>query len=404
MTTRTLIGLAAALVVLTVLAIYGQRSGESPGAAGEVDQVLLPELATSLATIDRVAVVGAGNEPVATLLRREERWVVAEKDDYPADIGKIREVLRALSEARVVERKTSNPDYYDRLGVSPVEEADSAGVAVAAYAGDEQVAAVVVGDAAGSGYHYVRPQQGDTSFMVDRELDVPRSVAEWVDPTIVDIRGARVREVVIEHPDGETLRVYKEDADEANFSVEGVPEGRELQYPGVANVIGNALRELRLEDVAAAGDGADDDAAVRTTYRTFDGLVVSVSAIGGEDGAWIELEARAEEQADGASDDAASDDAASDDAASDDVGSEDAEDEGATEAESGATTADGNAEPDGGAEPQSDGGADVSAEAEAAAINARVSGWRYRIPSYQSDQMSRRIEDLLQAEDTGGNE
>jgi hypothetical protein len=35
--------------------------------------------------------------------------------------------------------------------------------------------------------------------------------------------------------------------------------------------------------------------------------------------------------------------------------------------------------------------------AAAAAINARVGGWRYRIPEYQHGQLTRRWADLLKA-------
>jgi hypothetical protein len=43
--------------------------------------------------------------------------------------------------------------------------------------------------------------------------------------------------------------------------------------------------------------------------------------------------------------------------------------------------------------------AEVDPPAEAASINARVEGWRYRIPTYQFDQMTRRMSDLLKAEE-----
>ena len=38
--------------------------------------------------------------------------------------------------------------------------------------------------------------------------------------------------------------------------------------------------------------------------------------------------------------------------------------------------------------------------AEAQAINERLGGWRYSIPDYQYGQITRRIEDLLSAEES----
>ena len=53
-------------------------------------------------------------------------------------------------------------------------------------------------------------------------------------------------------PTARSSRISKTGPELANFEVADVPTGRELSYPGVANVIGNALRELNLEDVEPA--------------------------------------------------------------------------------------------------------------------------------------------------------
>ena len=102
------------------------------------------------------------------------------------------------------------------------------------------------------------------------------AAAQWLESVIIDIRPERVREVTITHADGEVVRISKASPELANFDVAGVPEGRELSYPGVANVVGNALRELNLEDVEPNGEGAGEPAAV-VEYRTFDGLLVRVT-------------------------------------------------------------------------------------------------------------------------------
>ena len=161
--------------------------------------------------------------------------------------------------------------------------------------------------------------------MIDRNPDVPRAVAQWVDAVIIDVRGERVREVTITHADGEVLRLSKASAELANFEVADVPEGRELSYPGVANVIGNALRELNLEDVAPAAEAPADGATIVPTvveYRTFDGLVIRITGTESGDESWISLVASA------------------------DAGAADA-------------------------------------TAEAARINAKVGGWRYKIAGFQ---------------------
>jgi hypothetical protein len=145
--------------------------------------------------------------------------------------------------------------------------------------------------------------------------------------------------------------ISKDAPSENNFTVEPIPEGRELQYASIANVTGNVLQGLTLEEVRRQDtDEADAEALAVSEFRTFDGLVITATATAVGDGEpWVGFSAGVD-----------------------------------TDAE---PTADAEAADDG------SGGGDPAAEAEA--INARLSGWRFRIPPYKYDQLTRRIEDLL---------
>jgi hypothetical protein len=390
MSSRALVGLAAALVILVGLAVFAHR----PDAAKELDAgaLFLPELQAKLNDVDRVELVGAGKAPLATLVRREDGWVVTEKDGYPADISKVRSVLLDLAEAHIVEQKTSNPEYYSRLGVEPVDDAEAKSLLLTLKKGGTSIAAVTIGNEAGNGFRYVRRDGGPESFLVDKRIDAPREAAKWVVPDIVDVTGSRVRQVTIERPNGETVTLSKTTPEQPNFTVENIPKGRELQYPGVADVTGGALRGLRLEDVAAAEDGASP--AVTTTYRTFDGLVVTVKGFEKGSDRWIELEASVDE-------------AQAEQAKQADQGEQPDQGEQAEQAEQKnenseaaaakpAEATAGAAKPAATKMPSNTTAPDPVAEADK--INARVHGWRYQLASYQYDQMTRRMDDLLKAE------
>jgi hypothetical protein len=369
MNLRTIAILAAALVVLLALVMAGQRSGTAPTGAGAA---LVPDLTAALGEIERVTIVKANNETVATLEKGPESWVVSDKHGYAADAAKLRQALTALGEAKILEQKTANPELYGRLGVEDVAAADAAGISIAMTAPGRELPAVILGNAEGARYRYARRAGEAQSFLIDRNPDVPRAAAQWVDSRVVDVRGERVREVTITHADGEVVRVSKASAELANFEVAGVPEGRELSYPGVANVIGSALRELNLEDVAPAAEEPAEPQTIGPTiveFRTFDGLVVRVSGIERDDESWITLEASVD---------------ASQAAAS-----------AAAPPGEGAAPAEGAAAPAEGAAAPAESAADPAAEA--ARINAKVGGWRYKIAGFQYDQMTRRMADLLKA-------
>jgi uncharacterized protein DUF4340 len=353
MSQRTVAILAGALVVLLALVIFGQRTSAPVGTGS----ALVPDLAAALGDLERVTVVKANGETVATLEKRPDNWVVADKHDYVANAAKLRQALTALSEAKILEQKTANPALYGRLGVEDVTGASAAGVSIALAAQGHDLPTIILGNAEGSKYRYARRAGEAQSYLIDRNPDVPRAAAQWVDSVIVDVRGERVREVTITHADGEVVHLSKASSELANFEVAGVPKGRELSYPGVANVVGNALRELNLEDVEPASAPAEQPTVVE--YRTFDGLVVRVTGSKRGDEDWIALEASVD----------------------------------AATAAPPAAPAEG-AAVEGAATPATP-AADPSAEAQR--INAKVGGWRYKIAGFQYDQMTRRMADLLKA-------
>ncbi|MDX1563707.1 MAG: DUF4340 domain-containing protein, partial [Gammaproteobacteria bacterium] len=322
-----------------------------------------------LEDIERITISGAGAERLVTLERQADGWVVVEQDGYPADFAKVRQLLVGLAEAEIVEEKTANPDFYARLGVEPVATPDAGGLEIGLQTSSGTGFDIVLGAPYGSDERYARIADALQSVLIDRNPDVPREPSQWVVTEIVDIPSSRIRRVEVRHDDGERLVIHKSEPAEANFAVDGVPDGRELQYEGVANVTGNLLSGLSLEQVAAAegasaGDvpAADDEAAAAdgtaalvADFHTFDGLVVTITA-DDSDPPWLTFRARTDASAelDGESD-------------------EDAE---AAEA------------------------ADVdlmAAATEADALNARLAGWRFRIPAYQTNQLARRIDDLLAA-------
>jgi hypothetical protein len=375
MTQRSFIALLMTLVVLGLVVYFAQQDRGPVPTAGIA---IVPDLQAALDEVDRLTIAKAGNEPVATLERRADTWVVANKDGYRADVAKIRQSLRALAEAKTVETKTANPELYDRLGVEDVTDANAGGVAVTISAAGTEFGTLILGNAVGTQQRYARRMSEPQSYLVDRNPDFPKVVAQWLDSQIVDVRGERIQQVTITHPDGEKLELTKPSAPPSdltagtvvNFAVAGVPAGQELLYPGVANVIGNSLRELNLEDVERA-EGAVPERPAEVEFKTFDGLVVKMVGTSRGDEDWVTFEASVDpEQAARFAPTAPEADGAADGAA----------DDAATEPPAGAASA---------------ATSDANPAAEAEAINRRVGGWRYKIAGFQYDQMTRRMADLL---------
>jgi hypothetical protein len=398
MSRRGLVILIVALVVLGGLVAVNQR--QSSPAPTTVGTALVPGLQESLNDVERVGIVKAGGEAVATLEKRENTWVVANKSDYPADVAKLRQSLRALAEAKIREVKTANPEFYDRLGVVDAADSKATGVAVSITVPGKEFGTVILGNTEGAKQRYARRASEPQSYLIDRDPEVPKNASQWLEARILDVRGDRVREVTIRHADGETVTVSKASADAANFDVAATPKGRELLYPGVANVIGSSLRELNLEDVERA-EGAAGERPVHVEFKTFDGLVVRATGTQRGDEKWLTFEASVdpEQAAKFAAPPAAPAAGAPTATAAAESGQSPAGDAAAQPAGNAAGGSPAAADAGSAAATSTPGTPPAAAQpdpaAEAQRINERVSGWRYKIPSFQYDQMTRRMADLL---------
>ena len=269
---RNFIYLAVVTVIALVLVFIGTPTDRSSEKSA-VDELLLPAIAAEINQVDHVEVVTAGDTTVATLLRKDDAWQVEQMGGYRADWPKLQKLLAALAQARVVEPKTDKPEYYARLGVEDISNPDAGGVLVRLGVGD-QLTGILIGHAAeGRKGQYVRRQDATASALVDQEFEVPRETLAWADARIIDINASQVAEVEIIHPTSERVLVTKVSADETDFELEGLPEGREVKSSWTVNSLGSVFSLLNLQSVRPA-DGVDWSNAVKLRLLTFAGVEI----------------------------------------------------------------------------------------------------------------------------------
>lgn len=351
MNPRWLVLLAATVLALAaVFWLSGQRDEQSAGEG--VGELLLPELAGRVNDLEAMTVTAAGGEVVATLQRDENRWRIEEKQGFEADFAALRELLRNLAEARKLEPKTRQPQWYGRLGVGDVSDPDAAGARLD-FPGTG-LPGVIVGEAAPArAGQYVRLADAERSWLVDRGLQVPTDTVEWLSRSIMDIPSSDIDSVLIRHADGELVRIKaagNEDSDQ--FVLLNAPEDREAGPGWRMTGVANSLAGLRLQDVRRHEESAVPDDAVRTLFTTRDGLNFVATLYADEVGKWVHFRVNAEVPAVG-------------------------EDEHLAEEDSDMLTG-------------------------AVAVDDRLSPWVYRISDSKYQTMTRRLEDLLEPLDEAG--
>ena len=363
MSSRSLKLLALVAAVLIALLVAIEVTDDSARPSGE--SVLFADLRSNIEGIDKIAITKADYDTPVTIVRSGDKWVVTERDDYPASIAKVREIIMALADAKVVEVKTANPEMHHRLGLRDPADEGSKGTRIT-VSGAAVSYDVIFGNVAQGNFRYLRKADENQAWLVDQNPTIPATPGGWLLADIVDIGSASVQSVRIAHPDGSVIQISKDGESGTNYVVADIPQGRELSYPTVANGIAGALSGLTMEDVRAAQDAVD---AIETVFETTDGLQITTRAVSGDDGNWVTVAAQVSAAAAagaGDVDDAVAADSAAD---MDDVDTDSADD---------ADNA-------------------VDAQEKADAINAIVSGWQYRISDYKFNLLTREWNDILQA-------
>jgi len=279
MNTKTLSTLAVATVIALGAAIWINLSNAPISEESTKDKPLLPGLRDDLNKVDAFTLSGAGGKALVTLKRSGEGWQVAERSGYAADIGKLREYLYRLADAKVLDTKTASPKRYAELGVEdPIDP--KAQSALVALGGVQDLPKLIVGlyNGQGGGGTFVRREGEVQSLLASGTLLAEKDPAAWIRKDLIDIDAAKVKQVTLIGADGKILRVYKEQPGDANFRIADLPKGREPASDFVANGMGSGLSNLRADDVAVAKDAPAPEKPFKARYLGFDGRVVDVTA------------------------------------------------------------------------------------------------------------------------------
>lgn len=267
-------------VVLVVAAFFLRpQAGQTP----QSQQLLLPQLAEQLDKAGRVELLGAGERVVVALVNQDGQWGLEQRKGYPIVLDSLRALLRALAQVKTDEAMTSNPEYYARLGLADIADANSNATGIRVFnANGDKIAGILVGNNLYRGdaeYSYLRVEGDSQSWLVKGGLDLVMKPVRWLDKTLLNIERSAIQQVHIVHADGEALTVKREQADDKSLTVQNLAADAELLYASVGNGPAEALQNLVLEDVQAAEEFEWTAAKlVHTTFTTNNGMVITVQA------------------------------------------------------------------------------------------------------------------------------
>ncbi|WP_129642806.1 DUF4340 domain-containing protein [Peristeroidobacter agariperforans] len=379
MTSRKLSVLAIVAVIAVLAGLWLAGRQTSPPATESA--ALYPDLKSELASVTAVRIVKAGGAPALEVKRGDNGWTVAERHNYPADEAKLRKLVTGLADAKVLEEKTSNPESYKALGVEDVSDAAAGGVQIEIDGPKQPIKLIVGKQAQGAQSQYVRRAGEPKSWLINKSIDTSSSADQWLRKEVIDVSADRVQSAEVTVEKSKPYSATKKTRADADFTVEGLPKGKELSSPSAADNFATALAGLTLSDVKPASEVPDAPSA-RATIKTFDGLVAELTGWKKDDKHYVALKTSFDAAladkfkvatADTEKKDAPAADAANDAANKEGEGTPPATDKPAEAAKPAAR----------------------NVEEEAAKANAQVNGWVYEIPAYKYDAIFKPLDELI---------
>jgi hypothetical protein len=249
MSSRKLIVLGIVAVLMVVWAVVQSRISGRPGAEPNTPVYLIQGL--DPADIDSI-VLGAGDDAV-TLKRIEGRFVVANKDNYPAVAGKINDLITSCLDIRTSELYTDEPANHKDLGVT---EQDARSVVKFFRHNSEPLVGVVIGNTKEQGQgSFVRLTSSDKVYVTLKSPWIDQRAVNYIDQQLFSLDRKDIESVTVTGPND----VYTLHAKQGQGIVleEPLPQGKKLKGSDYEQVF-NALTSLRFDDVKKASKAQKD--------------------------------------------------------------------------------------------------------------------------------------------------
>ena len=354
--------LVIVLTVIVVIAAVLVSQHRAPRTSTE-KIALFPALAERINEVSELRV--RDGQTTLTVRRVSGNWRVAEADNYPALLGKVKQTVLAVSGLRVIAEKTDNPDLYERLGVEDPDSKGATSRLLTLSDAGGQLAELVVGStrhsksALGAPGLYVRIPAQRQALLVEGRLAVSAEPSDWIKRDIINIEADRVNSVRLRPAAGTEVLLNREKPADG-LVLQNLPEGREQASEYLVGRMATMLENIFVEGVKKAGniDFSSPGAVIEVT--TFDGLAARVEVAKSAQHSYATFSFAVQE-------------------AGTDRGSTEAnQDETATEAE----TATGEE-------------TSLTPGQEAESLNSLVQGWAYRLSSSKAELYNQTLSDLV---------
>lgn len=283
-----------ALVLAAIVAVgggwyFGTSTAPVERASMDTGTLMFPGLTAKLKDARRVEITSKGKTIVIEL--KNGVWGIADRGGYRVEEPKLRGLLTALTELRLVEPRTTDPAEFSRIGVED-PAADKTGTAdlLRVLDGDgKPIVSVIVGHrrmrTQGNVPEqvYVRLPDNNQSWLAEGGLQVDADPQVWLDRDIINISHTLISKVV-STKNGQTIELSR-DGDKLKVT-------RPAELPKLEDYklddVGRALENLTFQDVKPATEPIGDKIG-EAVFSTSDGLEITVTVSHLDKDSWMRI-------------------------------------------------------------------------------------------------------------------
>ena len=271
--------LVAAAVGLGLAGVYFQISQSAGWNGSKTDRRIFQNLAIN--DVTQIQIRSARG--TVTLKKKGDEWRVADRDDYPADFEKIRDLVKTLWGLRAGQEMQVGPSQFARLKVVAPGQGNDAGIEID-LKGEQNgdIASLIVGKsversdnasgAAASGRFVFNPAVKDRVYLVSEAFPSidPLSVGSWLDKTFIvpgDLK--EIDQATWSNSPG--WKIVRDDP-KADWRLENLQQGEELDksFAQSWSNFAPSFADVRPASISPDETGLNDPFKIR--IKAFDGF------------------------------------------------------------------------------------------------------------------------------------
>jgi hypothetical protein len=290
---KQVLTLSAIAIVLGSALLIVKQTQKNSGPAVLTSRAAGDTLFKSFPATEIAHIEITGADGSVTLVKKDGKWTVAQRENYPANAVNVNEFIRTLAELKVTRSLEASPSFAPRFGMdeTSTNPQDRGLTATFKDASAKELAKVSLGkniegsqDASPMGAmpvgRYIRNHADESGFYAVNEMffSVSADVSRWLAEEF--IAPDKIRSVSLSQKGSDAV-AWKlvRDAENAEFKLEGLKPGEALSSENVAP-IKSLFSFARFEDVvtaAAAAERGDATGKRNAIIETFDGFIYKLT-------------------------------------------------------------------------------------------------------------------------------